>query len=69
MSRREVVVGGGHIGGQLGWQHVGIGPATEAQVRVTWPDGEVGPWMTVGADQFLDIERGSASAVPWTPPG
>ena len=69
VTRREVVVGGGHIGGQLGWQHVGIGPVTEAQVRVTWPDGEVGPWMTVAADQFLDIERGSASAVPWTPPG
>ena len=46
-SRRELVVGGGHIGGQLGWTHVGLGPATEAQVRVTWPDGEVGPWMTV----------------------
>jgi hypothetical protein len=68
-TRQEMTVGGGHIGGQLGWQHVGIGPVTEAQVRVTWPDGEVGQWMTVGADQFLDIERGSASAVPWTPPG
>ncbi len=43
VQRHEVMVGGGHIGGQLGWQHVGIGPATEAQVRVTWPDGEVGP--------------------------
>ena len=45
-SRREIVVGGGHGGGQLGWTHVGLGTADRADVRVTWPDGEVGPWMT-----------------------
>ena len=39
------IVGGGHIGGQLGWTHRGLGPATEAEVRVTWPDGEQGPWQ------------------------
>ena len=43
-------------------------PASSADVRVTWPDGEVGPWMTVGANQFVDIERGAGDAVPWTPP-
>ncbi len=69
VQRREVVVGGGHIGGQLGWQHAGLGPAAEAQVRVTWPDGEVGPWMTVAANQFLDIARGATQATPWSPPG
>ncbi len=68
IARREVVVGGGHAGGQLGWTHVGLGPATSADVRVTWPDGEVGPWMTVGANQFVDIERGAGDAVPWSPP-
>ena len=31
------------------------------------PDGEVGPWMTVGADKFMTIERGVAEASPWTP--
>ncbi len=50
-------VGGGHIGGQLGPTHFGLGPATEAQVRVQWPDGEQGPWTTVKADQPTIIER------------
>ena len=68
VQRRELTIGGGHIGGQLGWTHVGIGPATEAQVRVTWPDGEVGPWLTVSANQFLDIARGATQATPWSPP-
>ena len=39
-----------------------------ADVRVTWPDGEAGPWMTVAADQFVDIDRGAPDAAPWTPP-
>jgi hypothetical protein len=63
----EVVVGGGHVGGQLGWVHVGLGEATEAEVRVTWPDGEDGPWQTVSADQFLMVERGASAPVPFTP--
>ena len=69
VTRRETSVGGGHIGGQLGWTHLGLGPATEAQVRVTWPDGEAGPWMTITANQFLDIERGAAGPTPARPPG
>jgi enediyne biosynthesis protein E4 len=42
--RRELTVGGGHAGGELGWIHFGVGAETAAEVRVTWPDGEVGPW-------------------------
>jgi hypothetical protein len=67
-SRREQTVGGGHIGGQLGWTHFGLGPASDAKVRVTWPDGEVGPWMPVKADTFVTIERGTPEARPWQPP-
>jgi len=67
IGRREVVVGGGHISGQLGWTITGLGPATEAEVRVTWPDGEQGPWQRVGVDTFALIERGGAAPVPWTP--
>ena len=67
--RQELTVGGGHGSGQLGWQHAGLGPATAARVRVTWPDGQVGPWIDVAADQFLDVGRGATEAVPWTPPG
>ena len=66
--RREITVGGGHAGGQLGWTHFGLGPAASAQVRVQWPDGQVGPWMTVAANQFVDVERGATEATPWSPP-
>jgi hypothetical protein len=65
---RELTVGGGHGGGQLGWIHVGLGAATRGEVRVRWPDGEVGPWLPVAADEFVDLERGAAAVRPWTPP-
>jgi hypothetical protein len=64
---REVVVGGGHSGGQLGWVHVGLGDAEDARVRVQWPDGQVGPWQPVTADTFAIIERGATEARPWKP--
>jgi hypothetical protein len=63
----ELVVGGGHVGGQLGWTHAGLGEATEVEVRVTWPDGEVGAWQPVGADQFVVIQRGAAAPERWEP--
>jgi hypothetical protein len=66
--RRESTVGGGHIGGQLGWIHFGLGPGTDTQVRVRWPDGETGPWLPVAADRFWLVERGATEARPWQPP-
>jgi hypothetical protein len=67
-TRRELTIGGGHIGGQLGWIHVGLGSATAADVRVQWPDGETGPWIHVPANEFADIARGATEAQPWQPP-
>jgi hypothetical protein len=64
---REITVGGGHAGGQLGWLHFGLGQAEAAQVRVQWPDGDVGPWMGVEAGEFAIIERGAAQSTPWSP--
>jgi hypothetical protein len=61
---RELTVGGGHAGGQAGWIHTGLGETDRAEVRVTWPDGEVGEWTSVDADQFVTITRGSAEATP-----
>ena len=58
-QRRQVLVGGGHAGGQHGWMHWGLGEASAAQVRVVWPDGASGDWHDVSADQFVVIERGS----------
>ena len=42
-------------------------PRDRAEVRVTWPDGEVGPWQAVEADEVVRIERGAAAAQPLTP--
>jgi hypothetical protein len=66
-TRRELTVGGGHLGGELGWLHVGLGAADRAQVRVLWPDGEAGPWLDAGANQFLEVQRGATAARPWHP--
>lgn len=66
--RQEVTVGGGHGSGHLGWLHVGLGPSRSAEVRVTWPDGAIGPWQPVAADTFAVIEPG-AEPLRWTPPG
>ena len=57
---REVTIGGGHAGGQLGWVHVGIGEDARAEVRVRWPDGAVGPWQTVAAGERVTVDRGDS---------
>jgi hypothetical protein len=56
---REVTVGGGHVGGQLGPFHFGLADAGQAEVRVTWPDAEIGPWQMVQANSAVLIERGA----------
>lgn len=66
--RRELTVGGGHSGGELGWIHVGLGPAQTADVRVVWPDGVAGSWLPVTADRFATIERDATAVTPWLPP-
>jgi enediyne biosynthesis protein E4 len=65
--RRELTVGGGHVSGQLGWSHFGVGTAAQVGLRVQWPDGEVGPWLSVGANQYLTVDRGSAQPIAWSP--
>src|SRR2546425_1328821 len=70
--RREVTVGGSHSGGQLGWVHFGLGAARLARVRVQWPHGDWGPWLSLAANHFTYVERGplqsSDQMVPWQPP-
>jgi hypothetical protein len=63
---RELTIGGGHASGELGWVHVGVGDADSAEVRVRWPDGEVGPWQEVAANRFVTIPRGGKPTT-WTP--
>ena len=65
---REVTVGGGHVGGQLGWLHFGLGEAGRATVTVTWPDGEVDRSVEIDANGFFVLERGAEEARLWEPP-
>lgn len=67
--RRELTIGGGHAGGQLGWIHFGLGAASGADVRVGWPGGETGPWMHVSANKFALVQRGASDVRPWSPGG
>lgn len=68
-TTREVTVGGGHVSGELGWLHTGLGSADHAEVRVEWPDGTVGPWMTVRSGQRVTIARGETALREWAPEG
>ena len=54
---REVTIGGGHAGGQIGAEHFGIGEAKQVELRVIWPDGHTEAWQTVRANQALRVNR------------
>jgi hypothetical protein len=64
---RELVIGGGHAGGQLGWLHVGVGPRSSAEVRVRWPDGVLGAWEPVALDAFSVVQRTVGPAASLSP--
>lgn len=65
---RTIEIGGGHASGQLGFVHLGLGPAERAQVRIKWPDGEWSHVYKVFANNFVRIERGAPAAGYWLPP-
>ncbi|HET9083564.1 MAG TPA: CRTAC1 family protein, partial [Candidatus Limnocylindrales bacterium] len=67
VTERELTVGGGHASGQFVPIHFGLGSATKADVRVTWPDGEVGPWLPVDADGVVTVRRGAGAVEPAPP--
>jgi hypothetical protein len=66
VQRREMTIGGGHAGGQLGWTHFGLGAADGADVRIRWPDGTLSTSMSIAAGGFTIIDR-DAGPQPWTP--
>ncbi|MCF7700822.1 CRTAC1 family protein [Loktanella sp. M215] len=53
---REIRVGGGHAGGQALPLHIGLGPATAADVTVTWPDGTT-TTQTLPADTLARLSH------------
>jgi hypothetical protein len=62
VMRREITIGGGHAGGQLGWVHFGLGTETATAVSVIWPDGERSEWADLAAGGFYVLERGKEGA-------
>ena len=64
---RELTIGGGHASGELGWVHVGLGDADSAEVRVRWPDGEVGPWQEVDRERVRHDPTRDGEPTAWTP--
>ncbi len=59
--RREVTSGGGHVSGQTGWWHFGLGTHDTARVRVIWPDGAAGEWQDLEADHQYELAPDTAS--------
>jgi len=72
VQRFERQVGGGHVSGALGFQHVGLGEATNARLRVLWPGAKPGDaaltsaWFDAGADRFYLLDR-QKGLVAWQP--
>jgi enediyne biosynthesis protein E4 len=66
VMRREVIAGGGHVSGQAGWWHFGLGDEAQAEIRVLWPGGEASEWQAVDANGFYRVKRGEA-VVAWAP--
>jgi hypothetical protein len=56
---REITIGGGHASGEAGPIHLGIAGLSEARIRVVWPDGDIGEWVTLQANRRYIWERGS----------
>jgi hypothetical protein len=51
VMQRELTVGGGHVSGELGPVHFGLGSASAAEVRVTWPEGRASDWQNLAANR------------------
>lgn len=65
-ERHEISSGGGHVSGSVGWLHFGLGGAETVEMRVIWPDGKAGDWLTMPARSFQILRPGRA-AESWTP--
>jgi enediyne biosynthesis protein E4 len=64
----EVTIGGGHASGELGPLHFGLGDADVAELRVIWPGGEQGDWMTVETDRLVRVDKDAATvSTVWAP--
>jgi hypothetical protein len=66
VERHEIASGGGHVSGSVGWLHFGLGDAGSVDLRVVWPGGSEGGWMTLPAGSF-QVLRPDNAAEAWVP--
>jgi hypothetical protein len=57
--QRELTIGGGHVSGELGPVHFGLGTSGNAELRVTWPDGTRSDWQSLAANRTFVISPDS----------
>ena len=43
--------------------------STDADVRVSWPGGETGPWLRAKGNEFAIVTRGAGALRRWSPDG
>lgn len=60
---REITVGGGHAGGQIGWIHFGLGSAGAAEIVVLPPEGGPPQRFTLAANRRYVVD--GTTARPW----
>lgn len=56
VQSQQMVIGGGHAGGQAGPLHFGLGDAVQADVHIRWPDGTI-TTRKLDADQSYTLTR------------
>jgi enediyne biosynthesis protein E4 len=66
VERHEITSGGGHASGSVGWLHFGLGMADTVEMRVIWPGGIEGAWLTLPAATFQVLRPETAPEL-WTP--
>ena len=67
--RQELLTGGGHASGHLGWLHFGLGNTTQVKLRVLWPNAEGSKgseWHDLVADSFYIVDK-TSGARKWNP--
>lgn len=63
IATQEHTVGGGHVSGDAGPLHFGLGTTDGAELRVTWPGGAVSDWTAVAADRVLLVSPGDGATL------
>lgn len=62
--RRDVIAGSSFASTESPWPTFGLGDAAQADLEVTWPDGEVEAFGTFAPGQRVELARGAGQPPP-----